>query len=276
MTIWSQAHQQVAPVFKEVPIEAYREAGVPLEAGPRRSQLYWKLDPIIKRVTMRSQAHWKAGVSLDAGPRWSSLYWKLDPIVKSDNAEPSTSKSRCIPRDRPEVEPTVLETRPDHQGSENSEPSTPGSGRSPQGSDKAKLRAPASDHHLLGGYKAEPSAPARADKSGQSKLQGRWTSDEHDAYTRAFEIHGNNWEKVAAVVGTRNVRSETVYPHKCMRRNANKAPSKKERKDTTIEERNGAQGNRQAATDKARAKLLHLCRWVCVQREKLYNALLLA
>ena len=87
------------------------------------------------------------------------------------------------------MEPTVLETLPNHRGSENAEPSARASGRSSQESDRAKSSAPASDYHLLGGYNAEPSAPARAGKSGQGKLQGRWTLDEHDAYVRAFEIH---------------------------------------------------------------------------------------
>jgi len=68
------------PVFKEVPIEAYREeAGVSLEAGPRCRQGHQLIAPVFIEVSFR--AHWKAVVSINAAPRRSQLYWKLDPII---------------------------------------------------------------------------------------------------------------------------------------------------------------------------------------------------
>jgi len=47
-------------------------------------------------------------------------------------------------------------------------------------------------------------SPGRLAKPGHENI-GRWSEEEHESFLAAFQMHGKQWQKVAAAVETRTV-----------------------------------------------------------------------
>jgi SHAQKYF class myb-like DNA-binding protein len=55
--------------------------------------------------------------------------------------------------------------------------------------------------------------PARLVEPGKENT-GRWTRPEHALFLRGMEVHGKEWKKVAAIVGTRTVMQTRTHAQK--------------------------------------------------------------